>query len=156
LEAWNQGLVDAVACYQPTASRLENAGAVPLFDSSQMPETIFDVLVVTEKAVQEQPAAIAGLVRGHFLGLQHLVRNMHDAVYRIATRQEITPDAVFDAMATVMLPELTANRRYLAPGGRLDIIARRLGNILLREGLIEQMPDIANLCTRDFLPGSLM
>jgi len=54
-----------------------------------------------------------------------------------------------------MLPELTANRRYLAPGGRVDIVAHRLGDILVREGLIEQSPDIVNLCTRDYLPGSL-
>jgi NitT/TauT family transport system substrate-binding protein len=155
LEAWNEGAIDVSVCYQPTASRLGNAGAVRLFDSSQMPDTIFDVLVVTEKAERKQPSAVEDLVRGHFLGLRHLVRNMHDAVYRIATRQQITPETVREAMATVMLPELTANRRYLSPGGRVEIVAHRLGNILVREGLIEQSPDIANLCTRDYLPGSL-
>lgn len=155
LEAWNKGVIDVSVCYQPTASRLKNAGAVRFFDSSQIPDTIFDVLVVTEKAERNHPAAVEDLVRGHFLGLRHLVRNMHDAVYRIATRQQITPKAVREAMATVMLPELTANRRYLAPGGRVDIVAHRVGNILVREGLIEQSPDIANLCTRDYLPRSL-
>lgn len=154
LDAWHKGLIDASVCYQPMASRLEHAGAVRLLDSSQMSDTIFDLLVVTERAANKQPAAVEDLVRGHFLGLRHIVRNMHDAVYRIATRQQITPEAVREAIATVMLPELTANRRYLAPGGRVETVAYRLSNILAREGLIKQSPTISNLCTQDYLPRS--
>ncbi len=155
LQAWNNGSIDAVVSYQPMASRLEHAGAVRLFDSSQIPDTIFDLLVVTHKAEREQPAAVEDLVRGHFLGLRHLVRNMHDAVYRIATRQQITPNTVREAMATVMLPDLTANRRYLAPGGRVETVAHGLADILAREGLIDQLPSFESLCTRDYLPRSL-
>jgi len=152
LEAWNQGKIDASVCYQPVASRLAQAGAVALFDSSKIPDTIFDLLVVTRKAEEQQPEAVAALVDAHFRGLQHLVRNRHDAVYRIATRQDVSPESVRQAMATVMLPEVSANRRYLAPGGRVETIARRLGKILAREGLIQRMPDLENLPSRDYLP----
>ena len=62
------------------------------------------------------------------------------------------PESVRQAMATVMLPEVSANRRYLAPGGRVETIARRLGKILAREGLIQRMPDLENLPSRDYLP----
>ncbi|MFP3366866.1 hypothetical protein R0J93_24810, partial [Pseudoalteromonas sp. SIMBA_148] len=78
--AWQRGDIDASISYEPEASRLEDEGAVRLFDSSQLPETIFDLLVVTEAAASRQPASVRDLVKGHFLGLQHLVRNTHDAL----------------------------------------------------------------------------
>lgn len=155
LEAWNQGVIDVSVCYQPVAARLEQAGAVRLFDSSQLPDTIFDLLVVSQAAERKQSAAIEELVRGHFLGLRHLVRNMHDSVYRIATRQQVAPDAVRESMATVMLPELAANRRYLQRGGRVETVAHRLADILAREGLIEQVPVLEGLVSRDYLPRSV-
>lgn len=156
LDAWNKGLIDASVCYQPTASRLAQAGAVSLFDSRDIPDTIFDLLVVTQQAERRQPDAIKALLQGHFQGLQHLVRNRHDSVYRIATRQGVSPDAVRQAMSMVMLPELAANRRYLAPGGRVETVARRLSDTLLREGLIQQAPDLVDLCRRDYLPESVL
>lgn len=117
LAAWQQGAIDVSVCYQPTAALLLEAGAVRLFDSSELPDTIFDVLAVTHKAEKNQPAAVRDLVRAHFDGLTHMVRNMHDALYRIATRQNIEPAVVRQALATVMLPDLSANQRYLAPEG---------------------------------------
>ena len=155
LEAWHQGVIDVSVGYKPVASRLEEAGAIRLFDSSEIPDTIFDLLVVRREAERKKPDAIADLVRGHFRGLQHLVRNRHDAVYRIATRQGVSPEAVREAMASVMLPQLPANRSYLAAGGRVEEVAGRLANMLAQEGLIDTVPDLDNLCTRDYLPGSL-
>ena len=152
LRAWNEGVIDVSVSYKPIASRLEEAGAVRLFDSSQIPDTIFDLLVVRQEVERKHPEAVADLVRGHFRGLRHLVRNRHDAVYRIASRQGVSPDAVREAMATVMLPQLAANRRYLAPGGRVESVAGRLAHLLKNEGLVEVVPDLDNLCSRDYLP----
>ncbi|MBB5319639.1 ABC transporter substrate-binding protein [Marinobacter oulmenensis] len=155
LQSWQLGQIDVSVCYEPTASRLKQAGAVGLFDSRQVPDTIFDLLVVTREAERRIPGAIEDLVRAHFRGLQHLVRNSHDAIYRVATRQQVDPEAVREALASVMLPELAANRRYLAPGGRVETVARELATVLEREGLIDRVPDVDELCSRDFLPGSL-
>lgn len=155
LEAWQNGDIDASVCYEPTASALQQAGGVRLLDSSQVPETIFDTLVVTEQAARRQPEAVRDLVNGHFRGLRHLVRSMHDAVYRVATRQGITPDAVRQALATVMLPELSANQRYLAHHGRIEVVARRLTEVLMREGLMDMRPVYDRLVDPSFLPRSV-
>ncbi|MGC8120350.1 ABC transporter substrate-binding protein [Marinobacter sp. VGCF2001] len=155
LQAWRAGDIDASVNYHPEASRLEAEGAVCLFDSRQLPETIFDVLVVTDSAIRRQPNAVAHLVSAHFRGLQHLVRHMHDSVYRVATRQRVSPEMVRQSLARVMLPELSANHRYLAHNGRLESVAKKLENMMLREGLLSGGLDYQHLSEPGFLPRSL-
>jgi NitT/TauT family transport system substrate-binding protein len=155
MEAWQSGEIDASVCYEPVASLLEQAGGTRLFDSSDVPDTIFDTLVVTEQAARRRSAAVKDLVLAHFRGKLHMVRSMHDAIYRVATRQGISPDAVRRSLATVMLPELAANQRYLAQHGRIEVVARRLAETLVSEGLMAEIPQYQRLCDSSFLPRSL-
>jgi NitT/TauT family transport system substrate-binding protein len=154
-QAWARGEVDASVCYEPTASLIENAGGVRLFDSSDIPETIFDLLVVTRKAVSSNSRAVSDLIIGHFTGLRHLVRSMHDSVYRIATRQGISPDEVRAALASVMLPDLAANQRYLRAGGPIETMAGSLSRLMQAEGIIDQNPGIQRLSDPSFLPARI-
>lgn len=151
-EAWSRGDIDASVSYEPTASILVRAGGVRLFDSRQMPETIFDVLVVTREKAQHDPGAVRDLVAAHFSGLRHLVRGMHDAVYRVAGRQGIEPADVRGALATVTLPDLAANQRYLAASGRVQTVARWLSRQMLRDGMISNELELQRLCDPAFLP----
>jgi len=151
-EAWSRGEVDASVCYEPTASVIQNSGGTRLFDSSYIPETIFDLLVVTRETREKNHSAVRDLVSAHFAGLQHLVRSMHDSVYRIADRQGIAPDDVRAALATVMLPDLAANQRYLAASGRLETAARSLSRLMVQEGMIARDPELQNLSDSSFLP----
>lgn len=154
-EAWSRGEVDASVCYEPTASVIENLGGVRLFDSSDIPETIFDVLVVTRQTADRNSRGVRDLVRGHFTGLQHLVRSMHDSMYRIATRQRISPDEVRAALASVMLPDLAANQRYLRASGPIETMAGSLSHLMLAEGMIDRNPGIQRLSDASFLPARI-
>ncbi|MFN2360466.1 MAG: ABC transporter substrate-binding protein [Marinobacter sp.] len=154
-EAWSNGDVDASVCYEPTASALRKEGGLRLFDSSDMAETIFDVLVVTRDTADRNPGAVGDLVAAHFTGLRHLVRSMHDSIYRIANRQGIRPDDVRSALGTVMLPDLAANQRYLAASGRVETLARSLTRLMLGEGMITNEPGFRRLCDPAFLPRRL-
>ncbi|MBD3640736.1 MAG: ABC transporter substrate-binding protein [Marinobacter sp.] len=153
--AWRRGEADAVACYEPTASVLLGLGGVRLFDSSQLPETIFDVLVVTRQFAGREPDAVRALLEGHFAGLRHLVRNPYDSVYRVATRQGTSPATVRSALASVMLPDLASNQRYLARNGRIERVARDLSEMLATEGLIPHALLVDRFSTSDFLPRSV-
>lgn len=152
---WEQGDVDAVACYEPTASILLSLGGVRLFDSSRLPETIFDVLVVTREFAALGPGSVGALLEAHFAGLRHLVRNQYDSIYRVATRQGISPAAVRSALASVMLPDLASNQRYLAKNGRIERVARDLSRMLAREGLIPRALKVDRFCNSEFLPRSV-
>lgn len=152
VDAWSRGEIDASVSYEPTASALVNSGGVRLFDSREMPETIFDVLVVTRETADSRPGVVRDLVAAHFAGLQHLVRSMHDAVYRVASRQGIQPEDVRSALATVMLPDLAANQRYLSSSGRVEVVARSLYRQMLNEGMISNKFELQRLCDPAFLP----
>jgi NitT/TauT family transport system substrate-binding protein len=153
LDAWKRNEVDASVCYEPVASLLEEAGGERLFDSSMVPDTIFDVLVVTREEVRSNPQVVPDLLEAHFSGLRYLVRNMYDSVYRVAARQGVSPDDVRSALATVMLPDLAANRRYLETNGRIDTVARHLSRLLLGEGLMSRALTTPVLSNDAFLPG---
>ncbi|MBW7471458.1 ABC transporter substrate-binding protein [Marinobacter sp. M216] len=156
VDAWRRGQVDASVCYEPVASILQRQGGVRLFDSGDLPETIFDVLVVNRETAENNPRAVRDLLNAHFAGLRHLVRNLHDSVYRVASRQNTSPAAIRQALATVMLPDLAANQRYMASTGRIEYIARSLGHIMTSEGMISRMPDSRRLCDPSFLPRSVI
>lgn len=155
-DAWSRGEVDASVCYEPAASMIESSGGVRLFDSSDIPETIFDVLVVTRETAEKNRSSVRDLVRAHFAGLQHLVRNMHDSVYRVADRQGIDPDEVRSALATVMLPDLAANQRYLRATGPIDIMAGSLSSLMLEGGMIDRNPGVHRLSDASFLPARVL
>lgn len=151
-EAWSRREVDASVCYEPTVSALESEGGFRLFDSSSIPETIFDLLVVTRDTANNNPSAVRDLVAGHFAGLRHMVRSIHDSIYRIATRQGIQPGNVKSALGTVTLPDLAANQRYLSSSGRVESVAHSLSRLMLNEGIITNEPGYSRLCDPAFLP----
>ncbi|MEC7376096.1 MAG: ABC transporter substrate-binding protein [Pseudomonadota bacterium] len=154
-EAWQAGQIDASVCYEPVASVLARNGGVRLFDSRQLPETIFDLLVVTRETARQNPGAVRDLVTAHFAGLRHLVRGIHDAVYRVANRQGVTPADVRQALATVTLPDLAANQRYLSESGRVATTAGSLSRLMVGAGMIASPPALKTLCDPGFLPRSV-
>lgn len=153
LAAWQNGEVDAVITYEPTASRLLHKGAHKLFDSRQMPDTIFDVLAVRSDRAKDRRAVLDALVAAHFRGLAHLQTNRQDAIYRIAARQGISPDEVQQALAGVVLPSLAANREYLAArDGRLIRTAKMISTLMLQRGLLKREDTLDGLITSAWLP----
>ena len=132
--AWQEGRVDAVVTYGPVATWLERAGARRLFDSRQMPNTIFDVLAVRRERLDHP--ALPGLVEAHFRALAHLEHNRDDALYRIAHRQQTSFAEVREALAGITLPDLTGNRDLLRAPGPLYPVAADLNGLLVAEGLL--------------------
>ncbi|WMC12190.1 ABC transporter substrate-binding protein [Oceanimonas pelagia] len=150
LAAWQAGRVDAVISYEPIAGRLLENGGERLFDSRSLPDTIFDVLAVRADTAAEP---LASLVHYHFRALEHLRTNRQDALYRIAGRQQVTPAQVEQALAGVVMPNLSANRRYLDnPDSRLAGAARQLHDIMLDHGLLPRPDRLQGLFTSRWLP----
>jgi len=153
LEAWQAGEVDAVISYEPTVTLLQRQGASLLFDSRQVPDTIFDILAVRNDRAGGLRDALKALVAGHFRGLAHMQTNRQDAIYRIAARESISPDEVVKALAGVMLPSLSANREYLVSReGRLLPPARNLSSLMVKSGLLKQEDALDSFMASTWLP----
>lgn len=153
MDTWRRERLDALITYEPTASRLLAEGARRLYDSREMPDTIFDVLAIKPDAVARQPKALAALVAGHFRALQHLRHNPQDAAHRMATRMAIPAGEVRDAYRGLELPDIHANRHLLADGeNHLLKAARELSQVMLAAGLLARTADLTELTLNDFLP----
>jgi len=154
--AWKAGRVDAMVTYEPTAAQLQAQGAVRLFDSRQMPDTIFDVLAVRSDRIGNRTAALRKTVETHFRMRAYLNRNRDDAVYRMAEHQGVTAEDVRRALAGVTLPELAGNRYALQPGSRFEVAAQRLHRVMVERGMLVKPDALTGLFTADYLPTAAM
>lgn len=153
LDTWRRERLDAVITYEPTASRLLAEGVRRLYDSREIPDTIFDVLAIKPAAAARQPEALAALVAGHFKALRHLRHNPQDAAFRMAGRMAIPAGEVLGAYRGLQLPDVHANRRLLAgKDSHLLKAAGELAQVMRAAGLLTDAPDLSNLVRGDFLP----
>lgn len=153
IEAWQGNKVDAVITYEPAASKLLDLGARRLFDSRQMPDTIFDVLAVRADRIQGNQTALKSLVAAHFRALTHLQTNREDAIYRITEHQKISIGDLKRSLSGVALPSLVANHEYLSPkGGRLIMAAGNISKLMARQGRLQHDDTLDGLVMPDLLP----
>lgn len=151
--AWERGEVDVLVCYPPASSRLLDAGAVNLFDSRQLPDTIVDVLAVRQDVIERKQDAVRHLIASHLRGRDHLQRNPQDASYRMASHLGLRADEVLASFKGIVLPDLANNRRLL--GGDQPALlasAEAIGEVMHREGLLPGPPALDGLLRADFLP----
>ncbi|HJW32733.1 MAG TPA: ABC transporter substrate-binding protein [Holophagaceae bacterium] len=151
--AWRRNDLDAVITFEPTSTFLLREGAHVIFDSRQVPETVFDVLAVRADRIPDRRSALGALVAGHFRGLAHLQTNRQDSIYRIAARQGVTPEEVQRALSGILLPSLPGNRAYLAsPDSRLLAAARTVSGILVKSGDLKREASLEGLVDPTWLP----
>ena len=153
-EAWEAGEVDALITFEPVSSHLQEKGALRLFDSSQIPDIIFDVLAVTPEAMRRKPEALRHLIAAHFRGLRNFRKNPNDTAYRMAERFRLPAKEVLTAYAGLELPNIYRNRKLLrAEDSPLVETARELSEFLLHTGILpNRLTDWSDLTSPAFLP----
>lgn len=153
-QAWRSGAIDALVTFEPVASRLLRDGqAQRLFDSRDIPGTIFDVLAIRDDLSRAKQAALRELLAGYFASVDHLRSNPQDAVHRMALRQQLSPQDLLEAYQGLELPPLIYNRRYLSgQDPRLLEAAAYLLAVMRDSGLITQPVDLTGLTSARYLP----
>ena len=112
-QAYKQGKVDAVVTFGPARIKLLASGAKLLFDSSQIPGEIVDVLAINTEAIANNYDSIQSLINGRFRALDYLAKNPHDAAIRMAKRTKVTPKQILDAFKGLDQPNLIQNQKLL-------------------------------------------
>jgi len=142
--------VDAVATYEPQATRLRQTGANLIFDSSQIPGEIFDLLVVREELARRRPGHLAAILAAHLKTLEFIRRNPGEAAERMAPRVGVDPGTMRAIMGKVQLPTGEENVRLLLPGGDLAGKLALIERDLRRWGWI-QGSGASNLVAGEFV-----
>lgn len=152
LSYYKAGKLDAVICFEPYASRLAEAGAHRLYDSSHFPNLIVDVLVARNDAIAKQPNALRTLLKGYFDAVDYLNKHPDDAYRRMAPRMQISEAEVRAAFADIRVLGLNDNRNWLAPDGQLSKSARQVMKIMEANHFFRTPPDLKHLADAKFLP----
>jgi NitT/TauT family transport system substrate-binding protein len=116
--------VDAVVAYEPYRTRLLRSGVQPIFDSTQLPGEIADVLIVPAPLAERPSAALRELAAGWFRALAHLAAQPANAAQRMAAREALTPEEFQKTLGLVEFIDRDANLRLLA--GRDATLTDRL------------------------------
>ena len=112
--AFEQGQVDGAVTFDPFRGQLLRAGAHTLFDSTQIPGEIVDLLAVRDSVLEKNPQAVQALLTGWFKALDYLHSNPNDAAARMAVRQQITGEQFLQALQGLHIPTRAENLTMLA------------------------------------------
>ena len=144
--AFTQGQVDGAVTFDPYRSQLLKAGAHTLFDSSQIPGEIVDLLAVRASVLDKHPQAVQTLLAGWFKALDYLERNPEDAAARMAVRQQVTGEQFLRALRGLHIPSRTDNLAMLAgPEPSLAISGRKLMALMVDAKLLRSAVAIEGL-----------
>lgn len=130
-QAYDKGEVDAVITYDPNKSNLEKSGAVLLFDSSKIPYTILDVLIVRRSLVDKKDKRLKTLTQGWFNAVD-LIHNKPSAIPVIFNYK---PSELSDMFEGVELLD-RADNLELFQNSKLIGITENIFNIMTEHELI--------------------
>lgn len=117
-QALASGEVQAAAFFPPFSEYAARQGqSRPLFDSSQIPGEIFDVLVVDPVYLQNHGEQITALVRSWQAAHQAAQQNRARAVAVMAARERLSPGEFEKAEQGLRYFPLSQQRFMLRPGG---------------------------------------
>jgi len=145
--------VDAVVTFEPIRTQLLSEGAVSLFDSSQIPGRIVDVLVVSEAAAKKYAPEIKHLIEAHFKALSFFNQNPEEGARLMAPRLDINTDEILNSFKGLQLTNLSQNKeQLLSSPPPLQTTASDLAQLMLDNQLLQRRPILDNAFTGEFLP----
>ncbi|MBE0493546.1 MAG: ABC transporter substrate-binding protein [Thiomicrospira sp.] len=152
-QAWLDNEVDALITYEPNATKLLYSGGHRLFNSQQIPDKIFDLLVVTADAAQRHKMALYDLIDTHFNALHHFRTNPMDASHRIAKRMNMPAEDIMQVYRGLLMPDALANYAYLSKlDDRMIKAAAHLVYVMHEAGIIVDDCDLRTIFTNEFIP----
>lgn len=151
LDAWKKDEVDVVITYEPYASKLFEEKANYILSSRELPEMIFDVLAVRTDRIEGREDGVKKFLEAHFKALEYFRQHYKDVTYRIATREEITPEDVSRALGGVVLPSKSANGNFFDEKSSLFKAAKELNELMFEKGFITKKASLDNLLNPRFL-----
>jgi len=144
--AFEKGQVDGAVTFDPYRAQFLRAGAKTLFDSTQIPGEIVDLLAVRAAVVDQRPKAIHALLAGWFSAIDYIKADPTDAARRMGIRQQTTGEQFLEAQKGLHVPTRDENLRMLAPPtAELALTGRRLMTLMVEAKLLHKDLQIESL-----------
>lgn len=108
-DALNSGRVDAVVTFEPFKTRLRSNGARVLFDTSQAPELVVDVLVARQASLHAYPKQFKKLVMGYQVARNYMKSHSSETEVFFCKRLQLEKDQMHQAFSGLYLPSMEDN-----------------------------------------------
>lgn len=152
-DTYNDNIADAVVTYEPVRTQLLNEGAIEIFNSTEIPGEIVDVLVAHKETIQSHEDELSDVLQGWFKALAQMQAKPDSSFNFIASRMKVTPKEAKDSYIGLSLPNLKTNKEMLAPPSlTLEKTFNRLTQHMKDSGLILQTTQPKAMLNSRFLP----
>lgn len=147
--------VDAIVTFDPTRTQLLNQGARQLFDSSQIPNRIVDVLVVHESTLDTHPHALKQLIAGYFKAQKYLAQEPQQAAQLMGPRMGLSVSDVLGSFDGLYMPDFEENQQLLsAESGLFQQQTVELVDFMVEKKFLVNTVDVTGIADDRFLSNS--
>lgn len=150
LAALARGEVDAVVAYPSASLALEAAGLQRVFDSSETPGEIVDVMAVDAELLRNRHGDMAALVRAFGKAQQYAAEQPDKAHAIMARRERLSVESFRAALRGMRLVTFPEQAAALAPDGSLVKALQTTMEGLRGAGLVEGEIIPPDIIWRDF------
>ena len=152
--AFEKGQVDGAVTFDPYRAQFLRGGATTLFDSTQIPGEIVDLVAMRASALEKRPKEVQTLLTGWFAAIDYMKNEPKDAARRMGIRQQTTGEQFLQAQQGLKVPSRDENLKML--GGatpELAVAGRRLMALMVDAKLLRAPLDIEGLLAPGPLAG---
>ena len=141
LLALQSGTVAAAVSFEPLADSMEVAGFRRIFDSSEIPGEILDVLVVRADVLQQRPESVDALLSAWYQGLHVFQLDTSGAAQSLAQGTDLSPEAYEAVLGGLAFYSRDASAQELS-GNPPPLVkqASPVADALIDIGLIRSAP----------------
>lgn len=143
-EFYDKGKADVIITFDPVKSKLAKKGMHVLFDSSDIPNEIFDLLVAHEDAYKNNFDDICAIGKQWFNTLDYMKNNRKETSEYIGKRLGVDVDSYNEMMKGLIVPSIVENNKLLTgnDAGLLDA-AKKLSSIMIKEKQLSKVVDVS-------------
>ena len=144
--------VDAIVTFEPIKSKLMALGANEVFNSSEIPGEIVDVLVVRNEILQTRQDTLQKLVDAWFNALDYMVEKPNQAYTLIGKRLNISLQQVAESYNGLKLPSRQENQQLLSTNpDALHKSIQSLHEVMIVQNLLRSAVSTQNIYTDRFV-----
>ncbi len=144
--AFAAGEISAVITFEPVKTHLLAGGARILFDSSEIPGEIIDVVVVRASYLRHHPKEVGILLDGWFRALEQLRKDPAGAAEKMQNGLGLKVEEIVQGYKGLRLPDRQENRALLLGGhSPLGATTERLQEVMLNSRLLYKKPALDQL-----------
>lgn len=148
----SQGSVDAVVVYPPNSEKVRSYGAKTIFDSSEIPGQILDVLAVSPSVYASRKQDVSEIISGWFAAQQYVKDNPSEAVAQMASNQNLTPKELTDVLKGLAFHVTKKEQReLLSAGGPVVENLKDVQQVMTKLNLVRPQMS-APIISSDLLP----